>query len=121
VHAAGIEFDHSFFVGKAAEADAIVIRIVFGAFDYAEGSVQRVASTFQENERVVQIVATIISANNNRALAGAEVPGRMGSITLSLRFLGLQTSDYRCGDSGTEKIATACGHEFSGIGNRREE
>ena len=56
VHAAGIEFDHSFFVGKAAEADAIIIRIVFGAFNYAEGSVQRIASTFQEDERVVQIV-----------------------------------------------------------------
>src|SRR5208337_728545 len=28
MHAAGVEFDYAFFVGKAAESDAVVVRII---------------------------------------------------------------------------------------------
>ncbi len=69
MHAAGIEFDHALFVGKAAQSDAIVVRIVLRSLDHAESGVQRVAAVFQESERVVEIFHAIVSTDNDRPLA----------------------------------------------------
>ena len=125
VHAAGIEFDHAFFVGKAAQSDAIVVRIVFRAFYNAQGSVERVAAVFQENEGGVEVIDAIVSANDDRPLGGAGRLGRARSVVFSfvlrVQVLRTQTSGHRCSDCGTDKSTTAYGHEFSVLGKRREE
>src|SRR5271165_64916 len=67
VHATGIEFNDAFFVGKTAESHTGVVRIVFRAFDDADGGVERVASVLQEGEGIVEIVDAVVGADNDRA------------------------------------------------------
>jgi hypothetical protein len=67
VHAAGVEFDHAFFVGDSAEAHAGVVGIVFRSLDYFEGGVERVAAVFQEGERVLEISVTVVGADDDGA------------------------------------------------------
>ncbi len=71
MHAAGVEFDHALFVGKAAQSDAIVVRIVFRSLDHAESGVQRVAAVLQESECVVEVFDAIVGTDNDRPLARA--------------------------------------------------
>src|SRR5450759_1680629 len=109
VHAAGVEFDHAFFVRKAAESDAIVVRIVFRAFHDAQGGVERVAAVFQENEGGVEVMDAIVGADDDRPLGGAGRFGGAGSIVFSFVFnfvlrvqvLRVQASGQRCSDCGT--------------------
>src|ERR1700675_4165626 len=62
MHAAGVEFDNPLFVGKAAQSDGIVIRIIFRAFYNAQGSVERVTAAFQESEGIVEVIDAIVGA-----------------------------------------------------------
>ena len=92
MHAAGVEFNHTLFVGKAAESDAIVVRIIFRAFHDAKGGVQRIAPVFQESERIVEVIVAIVGADDDRALAAAGGSGEMKRIfRIVLRF---QTSRH---------------------------
>ncbi len=75
MHTAGVEFDHSFFVGNAAKSDGVIVRVIFRALHNAEGSVQRVAAVLQENEGVVEVFDAIVGAHDDRTLEGA---GRFG-------------------------------------------
>ena len=68
VHAAGVEFDDAFFVGQASEADAGVVGIVFGTFDYAEGGVEGVASVVEEGVGVVEVVEAVVGGDHDRCL-----------------------------------------------------
>jgi hypothetical protein len=45
MHAAGIEFDDTFFVGQTAEANGIVVGIVLRTPDYPDTSLQSIATT----------------------------------------------------------------------------
>jgi len=65
------------------------------------------------NERVVQIVATIISANNNRRLPEPKYPVAW-EVSPFREIPGPSDYDYSA-DSGTEKLRRL-GHEFSGLG-----
>ncbi len=60
VHAAGIEFDYAFFVGQAAESDAVLVGIVFRAFHHFQGGVERVAAILEECEGIVEIFIAIV-------------------------------------------------------------
>src|SRR5260370_29596157 len=51
MHAAGVEFDNPLFVGKTAESDGIVIRIIFRSLDNAHSGVERVAAAFHPSNR----------------------------------------------------------------------
>ena len=86
MHTAGVEFDHTFFVGQSAESDGIVVRIVFRTFYHAEGSVQRIAAVFQENEGVVEVVDAIVGADDDRPLARAKGIGGAGCIVFDFVF-----------------------------------
>src|SRR6266478_3463841 len=95
MHAAGVEFDHSLFIGKAAEADRIVIRIVFRTLYNPQGGVERVATIFQVSEGVVEIIDTVVGTNDDRALGGAGGFGGASRIVFNsvLNFvLRVQTS-----------------------------
>jgi hypothetical protein len=59
VHAAGIEFDDAFFVGKPAEADAGVIGIVLGSLDQAECGIQRASAAREEVVSVIDVVEAV--------------------------------------------------------------
>ena len=65
VHAAGVKFDYTFFVGQASQADAGVVGVVFGTLDHAEGCIERVASVAQEGVGVVEMVEAVIGADNH--------------------------------------------------------
>src|ERR1700675_1074101 len=69
VHAASVELNHALFIWNSAQPNAVVIRIVFRAFGHAQSGVERVATAFQKCKCIVQIIESIISADNNRALA----------------------------------------------------
>src|SRR5437660_8698121 len=109
MHAAGVEFDHAFFIGKAAEADRIVIRIVFRTLYNAQGGVERVATVFQENKGVVEVIDAVVGADNDRALGGARWFGGASRIVfnsvlnfvLRVQTLRIQASSERCSDCGT--------------------
>jgi hypothetical protein len=69
VHAAGIELDHTFFVGQAAEADAIVFGIVFRTFDYAQRGVERIAAALERSECVFEIGVAVVGADDDGSRA----------------------------------------------------
>ena len=71
VHAAGVEFDHAFFVRKSTETDAGVFGIVFWSLDHFESGVERVAAAFQEGVGFVEIVEAVIGADDDGALVGS--------------------------------------------------
>ena len=110
VHAAGVKFHHSFFVGKAAESDGIVVGIVFGSLYNAQSSVERVAAAFQESESVVKVIDAVVGADDDRALGGAKgIVGSWirGSVRAARRFilrveaLRIQTGGQRCSNCRT--------------------
>ncbi len=105
MHATRIEFDHAFFIGKAAQSDAIVIRIVFGALDHAEGSVQRVATALQKSKGVVKVIDAVVGTNDDRPLAGAKPPGAGRSfqpgVVLRVPIGRIQATRHRCSNCGT--------------------
>jgi hypothetical protein len=95
-----VEFDHAFFVGKAAEPDRIVIRIIFRSLDNAQGGVERVAAAFQESKRVVEVIDAIVGADDDRPLRAAGWFGGAGNIVLNF-VLRMQAGGQRCSDCGT--------------------
>src|ERR1700681_1544432 len=100
MHAAGVEFNDAFFVGKAAQSDGIVIRVIFRALDYAEGSVERVATVFQESEGVVEVIDAVVGADDDRPLGAAGWFDGAGSIVFDF-VLRVETGGKRCGDCRT--------------------
>jgi len=91
VHAAGVKFDHAFFVGNSAEANRIVVGIVFRTFDHFDGGVERVSSGLQEGERVLEVGVAVVGADDDGALVRtrlrvAVLSGvRLGIVTLGAR------------------------------------
>src|SRR5271154_7154552 len=85
MHAASVEFDHSFFVGNAAESDGIVIRIIFGSFDNAERCVERVTAVVQEQEGIVEVFGTVVGADDDRTLVASGCGGGIVSASFVLR------------------------------------
>ncbi len=70
VHAAGIEFDDTFLVGQATEADAGVVGIILGTFDDADGRVERVAAGLEVGEGIVEIVEAVVGGDEDGTLGG---------------------------------------------------
>ena len=121
VHAAGVEFDHPFFVGKAAESDRVVVRIILRSLYHAESCIQSVAAAFQESEGVVEIIDAIVRADDDRALVRAGLlDGRRGRLVLCVGVLRIETGGQRGSDCRTQKSATIDRHEFSVLGKRPE-
>src|SRR5207237_1733295 len=70
MHAAGIEFDHAFFIRQTAKAHAVIFGIVFGTLHHSERRVECVSTAAEELVRVPEIVVTIPGSNDERAFAG---------------------------------------------------
>src|SRR4029077_20101767 len=134
VHAAGVEFDHAFFIGKAAESDGIVVRVIFRALYNAQGRVERVTAAFQESEGVVEVIDAVVGADDDRPLRAARRFGRAGSTIfvssvfnsllnslLRVQVWRIQTGGERCSDCGTYKSTTVNRHEISGEGNGEKD
>src|SRR6185369_15902308 len=107
MHAASIEFDHAFLVGKAAKADTIVFGIVFGATHYTQGRIERVGAALEHGERFIKVVVAVSCAKDDRALPthadSSSFPG--------IFFLGFQGERNGSDDSGGKKVAARPGHE----------
>ena len=80
VHATGIEFNHTFFVGQAAEADAGVIRIILWTFNHLERRIERIPSSGEKRVGVVEISQAIVGGYNDGTFTG-------GNSLILLRFL----------------------------------
>jgi hypothetical protein len=68
VHARGVEFDDAFFVGQASEADGVVVGIVFGAADDAQGGVESVGSGAQHGVAFIEIIVAIVGRDDDGTL-----------------------------------------------------
>jgi len=65
MHAAGIEFDHTFFVGPAPESDVLVIRIVFRPLNDLNRRVECVRAACQEFVAFLNPVVAVLRANKD--------------------------------------------------------
>ena len=68
VHAAGIEFDDSLFIGQAAETDGIIVGIVLGPFHHADSRLERVSATLEKGVGSFNISVAVVGADDDRAL-----------------------------------------------------
>src|SRR5579872_2193622 len=106
MHAAGVEFNHPFFIRQPAQTYAGVVGIVLGTLDHSQSSIQRVSATGQKGKGIVKIVVSIVGTNNDGALAWRV---RTLCVTLFIQ----QSQRERTGDSSRKKIAARDGHIFS--------
>ena len=65
MHAAGIEFDHTFFVGPAAESDVLVIRIVFRPLNDLNRGVECVCAACEEFVAFLNPVVAVFRADKD--------------------------------------------------------
>src|ERR1700723_2897085 len=109
VHAAGVEFDHAFFVGNSAETDRIVIGIVFRTFHHLEGSIEGVSPTFQKGECAFEISVAVVGANNDGALvrSGLGVAFWRGALLGLLALSVRSDSSGDCSEKGSLNEITA--------------
>ncbi len=120
VHAAGVELDHSFFVGNSAEANAGVVGIVFRSLDHFERGVERVAAAFQEGECVLKIVEAVVGADDDGALVRSGLRRMVCSNGFrrgwfSIVALGARSNSrsHRSENGRLHEITAREGHEFS--------
>ena len=96
MHAAGVEFDDSFLVGQSTEANGIIVGIIFRTFYHAQSCVQRVTPAFQEGEGIIKIIAAIIGADDDGALACSKGIGGRGASVLGAQIMIMKTGGHRC-------------------------
>ena len=87
MHAAGVEFDHAFFVGQAAEADRIVVGIILRAHDYADCGIERIAAGLQESISRFDIGAAIVGAASLKGKEIAEMLNERNFPAVDVRLL----------------------------------
>ena len=112
VHAAGIEFDHAFFVRQAAQADAVVVGIVLRPGDDQDRGIQCVAAFAQVFETSIQVSEPVVGRDDDWTLARVRGGWRGGGLRL---LLGLdsprvQSERQRTERSCGQKIATGKAH-----------
>jgi hypothetical protein len=69
MHAAGIEFDHTFLVRQAPISNAVVVGIVLRASNYADGGVQCVPTSGQMLVGTIKIGEAVVRANDDGTLS----------------------------------------------------
>src|SRR5947207_13881968 len=84
VHAAGIKFNHTFLVGKAAQAHAVIIGIIFGAGDDCDSGIESVSALDQLFVTGVNVAKAVSSADDD-VLAASGCRG--GWLALSGRVI----------------------------------
>src|SRR4051812_28872614 len=70
VHAAGVEFNHPFFVGQTAEADTIVVRIIFRTSHHPHRGIESIGAAAEHTEGFLDIRESVGRRDDNGALAG---------------------------------------------------
>jgi hypothetical protein len=113
MHAAGIEFDHAFFVGQAAEADRVVVGIVLWSFHYFDGGIEGVSSAFQKSECGLQVSEAVVSTHDDGALVRTRLGLGLISAVGSGKGGGRAYSDGNGSEHGRlYEITTREGHEM---------
>jgi hypothetical protein len=112
MHAAGIQFDYTFFVGQAAKTHRVVVGIVLGSLDHLDGGIERVASALQKSECGFQVGEAVVGAHDD----GALVRTRLGRGLTSAVGSGRGGGRAYSGGNGSEhgrlyEITTREGHE----------
>ena len=92
MHAAGVKFNYTLFVGQAAEAHGIVIRIVLRPLHYPDGSLECIAAAFEEGICGFRIREPIVRADDNGTFAAFT----LGSMTLAGFSQGIGNRGIRC-------------------------
>ena len=89
MHAAGIEFDHAFFVRAGRPSPTLVIvRIVFRPGHHQDRGIQRVAALAQMFEGPIEVSKPVVRADDDGTLAGSRLRLRSG-VGNGQRFLRL--------------------------------
>jgi hypothetical protein len=104
VHAAGIELDDAFLVGKATESHAVVIGIVLGALDHADRRIERVTTGLQEAVGGVEVFESVARGNDD----GPRPCGRgaaRGLLCLGGRGNCRACKGQRSGHRGRDEVA----------------
>jgi hypothetical protein len=65
MHAAGIELNYALFIGMTAQADALVVGIIFRALDYLKHGIEGVGSARQQPVSRIEIVVAVSGADDD--------------------------------------------------------
>ena len=95
VHAAGIQFDHAFFVGMSSQADAFIIGVILRSLHDLERSIECVPAAGEKRIRLIEIVISVARRNDDWQLG--RVFCRVLTSSGFLRTRTRQTSSNRSG------------------------
>ena len=113
VHAAGVELDDAFFIGKAAEADAVVFGIVFAAeADVVDG----VESVLAIEEHLVGLLDGVVAGDagdDDGIRGGLELFDGIGGLRE-----GVGEGEARGGERAEREKIAPCSH--AGHGSKRQ-
>src|SRR5690348_7335501 len=105
MHAASIKFDHAFFVGMSAKADAFIVRIVLWPLNDLERGLQGVAAACQVRVGIVEVVVAVSGRNQDGQFDWLAV------FALWLRSgVDRTAKSKRSGNSRGDKFSTGTGH-----------
>ena len=112
MHTASVQLHDAFFIGMAAEANALVIGIIFGTLNDFQRSIQSVSAAGKKCISCVQIGETVCGADDHGQL-------RFAGRRITLRCRSLSTCDF-AGDgesggtdqSGVHEIPARDGHAY---------
>jgi hypothetical protein len=71
MHATGVQLDHAFFIGAAAESDILIIRIIFRALYDLESGIECVGSSREKFVALINPVVAVFGANEDGEFACA--------------------------------------------------
>src|SRR5215470_1426069 len=103
MHATGVELDYTLFIGQSAQTDRIVIRVIFRTLNNPERRVERIGAILQERIGIIEIVTSVVRADDDWALAG-----RRGRCIFLLLYIDAGSDGG--GESGSEKITAGYSH-----------
>ena len=68
MHAAGVQFDHAFFVRQAAQTDRVIVGIVLRALHHANAGFERVSTAFKESVGSFDVGIAVVGTYDDRTL-----------------------------------------------------
>ena len=107
MHATGIQLDHAFFIGAAAEPDILVIGVIFRPLYDLESGIECVGAASEKLVALMNPVVAVFGANEDWESTGAL---RLLALSILRQGVHRETQRRRTDKSGREKIATRDGH-----------
>ena len=97
MHAAGVQLDHTFFVGAAAEPDILVIGIIFRPLYDLESGIECVGTASEKFVALINPVVAVFGTNEDWEFTGAL---RLLALSILRQGVHRETQSRRTGKSG---------------------